>query len=137
MKKLLALIVLVVILGVGYMNFGSEMSDTEAVTTEAVTTEAVTTEAVTTEAVTTEAVTTEAVTDVAAADATQGADLYGQYCVGCHGDGAAGLSAFNGELERLQFMLNGGSAYMPDFTGMFTDEDINNIHAYLTSTEEG
>ncbi len=118
MNKLLALIVLVAILGGGYMIFGPETSDTEAVTTDAVT--------------------TEAVTEVAeAADATQGADLYGQYCIGCHGDGAVGLSTFNGQLERLQFMLTGGSAYMPDFTGMFTDEDINNIHAFLMSAEEG
>ena len=72
----------------------------------------------------------------ATGDATLGAELYNQYCVRCHGDSAIGLSKFNGELERLQFMLDGGSTYMPDFMGMFTDEEINNIHAFLTSNAE-
>jgi mono/diheme cytochrome c family protein len=72
----------------------------------------------------------------ATGDAALGAELYNQYCVGCHGDSAIGLAKFNGELERLQFMLNGESVYMPDFTGMFTDEEINNIHAFLTSNAE-
>ncbi len=72
----------------------------------------------------------------ATGDATLGAELYNQYCVRCHGDSAIGLAKFNGELERLQFMLDGGSTYMPDFMGMFTDEEINNIHAFLTLNAE-
>jgi len=72
----------------------------------------------------------------ATGDAILGAELYNQYCVRCHGDSAIGLAKFNGELERLQFMLDGGSTYMPDFMGMFTDEETNNIHAFLTSNAE-
>lgn len=71
----------------------------------------------------------------AAGDAAAGGELYDQFCVNCHGDGGAGLTTYNGELERLQFMINGGSAYMPDFTGMFTDDEIANIHAYLAASE--
>ncbi len=70
-----------------------------------------------------------------AADAANGAELYSMFCIGCHGGNKAGLYAYNGELDRLKDQLNGLGQSMPDMTGTFTDEEILDIHAYLTAQE--
>ena len=138
MNKLLALVALIVIVGFVYMQFGPDTTETVDVSEDSSVAEqtaiAEEEEIVAAEPAATDASSGTAV--AAAGDATLGGELYNQYCVNCHGDGGAGLATFNGELERVQFMLNGGSAYMPDFTGMFTDEEISNIHAFLTSNAE-
>ncbi len=135
MNKLLALVALIVIVGFVYMQFRSDTTETADVSEDSSMAEGTAiveeVEIVAAEPATTDASSGTAV--AAAGNAALGGELYNQYCVNCHGDGAAGLATFNGELERVQFMLNGGSAYMPDFSGMFTDEEISNIHAFLTS----
>ena len=139
MNKLLVLTALVVVLVVVYMQFGSGPSDTTTVSQDSSATEevaVVAAEEVAIEAEEPVAGDTPSGTAVAVAgDGAAGGDLYGQFCMNCHGDDGAGLTTYNGELERLQFMLNGGSAYMPDFTGMFTEDEIANIHAFLTASE--
>ena len=135
MNKLLALVALIVVVGFIYMQYGSDSTETADVSEESnVSNETAAGEEVVAE----ESANADAPSDTAVAvtgDAALGAALYEETCLRCHGAGAAGLASFNGELERLQFMLNGGSAYMPDFTGWFTDDEIINIHAYLTSDE--
>ena len=68
-----------------------------------------------------------------AADAANGAELFGMFCTGCHGSNKEGLYAYNGELDRLTDQLNGLGQSMPDMTGTFSDEEILDIHAYLTA----
>ncbi len=70
-----------------------------------------------------------------AADAASGAELYSMFCSSCHGENKEGLFAYNGELDRLRDQLNGLGQSMPDMTGTFTDEEILDIHAYLTAQE--
>jgi mono/diheme cytochrome c family protein len=73
---------------------------------------------------------------VAAADQVEnGSDLYNEFCERCHGADRAGLETFEGEFADLEFLLSGGNAYMPDFTGLFTDEEVTDIFAYLTVPE--
>ena len=66
-------------------------------------------------------------------DIAEGEEIYEGYCINCHGADASGLDIYNGELERLEFVMNGGSPYMPDFAGVFTDAEIGSLHAYLVT----
>ncbi len=77
------------------------------------------------------------VTEVAAADqAENGSHLYNEFCERCHGAEKAGLEAFEGELADLELLLTGGNPYMPDFTGLFTDEEVTDIFAYLITSDD-
>lgn len=74
--------------------------------------------------------------EAAAAESANGADLYGEFCERCHGAEKSGLEVFDGELTDLESLLNGGSPYMPDFTGLFTDGEMGDIYAYLTVSDD-
>ncbi len=76
------------------------------------------------------------VSKAAAAESANGAGLYGEFCERCHGAQKSGLEVFEGELADLEVLLTGGSPYMPDFTGLFTDGEVGDIYAYLTASDD-
>jgi mono/diheme cytochrome c family protein len=72
-------------------------------------------------------------TSARAEDATAGRELYSNYCLGCHGSEAAGLSAFQGDLATFRERL-GNTANMPDMSGLLTEQEAAEVFAYLQST---
>jgi mono/diheme cytochrome c family protein len=125
MKIVLPLIVIIAALGFVYMQTDSQISPTVVASKEANIGEVASNTDQTSGA------------ELVSGDTTLGGELYDQHCVTCHGTGGASLRGSNIVLERLQFILNDGTAHQPDFTGMFTEEEITNIHAYLTLRENG
>ncbi len=75
------------------------------------------------------------VTAVASEDAERGAQSYVQFCEGCHGADKAGLVNFEGGLEDLQAILDGETNQMPDFYGVFSEDEVVDIYAYLEETD--
>jgi mono/diheme cytochrome c family protein len=73
---------------------------------------------------------------VAAESAQQavGAELFGEYCAGCHGVDKSGLADYRGELYAFTERMEGVTENMPDFAGMFEADEIAALHAYLTAT---
>jgi mono/diheme cytochrome c family protein len=79
------------------------------------------------------------VTSIAIADPAQielGAEVYVDYCQGCHGDDKSGLADYNDSLENFSERLEGVTENMPDFAGFFDDDEILALHAYLMDTGE-
>lgn len=70
-----------------------------------------------------------------AGNAENGAKSYTQFCAGCHGADKAGLANFTGGLEDLQAILDGETNQMPDFYGVFSDEEVADIFAFIQLTE--
>lgn len=67
-------------------------------------------------------------------DSAPGAKLYVNFCQGCHGADRSGIGQFAGEFETLQLILEGETIdQMPDFYGVFDDEDVAALYAYLTT----
>ena len=64
-------------------------------------------------------------------NAEQGSQSYAQFCAGCHGADKAGLANFEGGLEDLQAILDGETNQMPDFYGVFSEEEVADIFAFL------
>jgi len=64
-------------------------------------------------------------------DPELGLELYDEFCAGCHGDGAAGLSAFSDDLGTFGERLEGITENMPDFAGVFEEDEIAALFAYL------
>ena len=64
--------------------------------------------------------------------ASEGADLYADFCETCHGADAAGLKTFDGSRDAFQALLEGESEDMPDFFGVFEDEQIDALFRYVT-----
>lgn len=64
-----------------------------------------------------------------------GSQTYAQFCAGCHGADKAGLANFAGGLEDLQAILDGETSQMPDFYGVFSEEEVADIFAFIESTE--
>jgi mono/diheme cytochrome c family protein len=61
---------------------------------------------------------------------------YVQFCLGCHGEDKAGLSSYQGGLEDLQARLDGETTdQMPDFYGVFSEDEVAEIYAYLKATD--
>ena len=67
---------------------------------------------------------------------SSGAALYSQYCQSCHGTDKVGLEAFDGDLEALKLRLDGYTEYMPDFSGLFSDDEVAAIYAYLVAEDD-
>ncbi len=69
-----------------------------------------------------------------AGDAARGQGIYEEYCRRCHGDDRAGLATYQASQEELKLRLEGQlRENMPDFFGVFREEEIADLHAYLTA----
>lgn len=64
--------------------------------------------------------------------ATEGAEIYTDFCESCHAADAAGLNTFDGSLDAFQAILEGESEDMPDFFGVFDDAEIATLYRYVT-----
>ena len=64
-------------------------------------------------------------------DPELGLELYDEFCAGCHGDGAAGLNAFSDDLGTFVERLEGITENMPDFAGVFEEDEVAALFAYL------
>ena len=67
---------------------------------------------------------------------SSGAALYSEYCQSCHGADKVGLEAFDGDLEALRLRLDGYTENMPDFSGLFSDDEVTAIYAYLVAEDD-
>ncbi len=67
-------------------------------------------------------------------EVSRGAAVYGDYCQNCHGEGARGLAAFEGDLATFRERL-AGTANMPDMSGVLQEQEAAEIFAYLRSTQ--
>ena len=65
-----------------------------------------------------------------------GGDLYDDFCERCHEDPAIGLADFQGSKEDLVERLEGMTEEMPDFWGLFTDDEIVAIYAYIQTSQQ-
>jgi len=66
----------------------------------------------------------------------RGTKNYVLFCQGCHGEDKAGLSNYQGGLEDLQARLDGETTdQMPDFYGVFSEDEVAEIYAYLKATD--
>ena len=65
-----------------------------------------------------------------------GSDLFDDFCERCHEDPAIGLADFQGSKEDLVERLEGMTEEMPDFWGMFTDDEIEAIYAYIRAAKQ-
>jgi mono/diheme cytochrome c family protein len=71
-----------------------------------------------------------------ASDAVErGTGNYLQFCQGCHGADKAGLVNFQGGLEDLQAILDGETNQMPDFYGVFSEDEVADIYAFLKASD--
>ncbi len=67
-------------------------------------------------------------------DPELGLELYEEFCAGCHGADAAGLSAFSDDLGTFGERMEGITENMPDFAGVFEEDEIAALFAYLDQT---
>jgi mono/diheme cytochrome c family protein len=67
-------------------------------------------------------------------EVSRGAAVYGDYCQNCHGEGARGLAAFEGDLATFRERL-AGTANMPDMSGVLQEQEAAEVFAYLRSTQ--
>jgi mono/diheme cytochrome c family protein len=65
-----------------------------------------------------------------------GAELYVEYCIGCHGENKIGLKDYSSDLQSFTDRLEGLTEEMPDFAGFFETDEIEALHAYLVDTGE-
>jgi len=80
---------------------------------------------------------------VSAADVFHGKEIYMRYCAGCHGSSGGGLMPGMPDFAQGERLLRTdqdlvdsvrlGNGVMPAFNGMLTDEEIENVVAYLRS----
>jgi len=69
--------------------------------------------------------------DSGAGDAARGEALFAEFCQGCHGENKSGLVNFSRTREELQGILEGETDQMPDFYGIFSESEADDIYAYL------
>jgi mono/diheme cytochrome c family protein len=62
-----------------------------------------------------------------------GAEIYGEFCQNCHGPDKSGLANYSGDMAALTERLEGLTEEMPDFAGFFEEDEIADLHAYLTA----
>jgi mono/diheme cytochrome c family protein len=62
-----------------------------------------------------------------------GQALYGDYCAKCHGAERRGLDNFSEDFASFTLLLSGVTSEMPDFTGFFSEEEIESLYAYLAA----
>ena len=63
--------------------------------------------------------------------AARGGNLFAEFCQGCHGENKSGLLNFSRSREELQGILEGETDQMPDFYGIFSESEADDIFAYL------
>ena len=75
---------------------------------------------------------------IASSDETiaEGANIYADFCQGCHGQDRAGIGQYAGEPDDLRGILEGETEEMPDFYGVFSEDEVRSIYAYLTASAE-
>jgi mono/diheme cytochrome c family protein len=61
-----------------------------------------------------------------------GAELFADFCQGCHGDNAEIFQAFSGTQDRFREILEGDTEDMPDFYGTFSPEEVAELYQYVT-----
>ena len=64
-----------------------------------------------------------------------GGALFDEFCSGCHGNNSIVLEDFSGTREGFQQILEGVTEDMPDFYGVFSDEEIDALFEYVTGPE--
>lgn len=72
----------------------------------------------------------------ASEDVERGTKNYIQFCQGCHGADKAGLVNFQGGLEDFQAIIDGETSQMPDFYGVFSEDEVVEMYAYLKATDD-
>lgn len=65
-----------------------------------------------------------------------GAELYAEYCAGCHGDNKSGLQEYDADLASFTERMEGVTENMPDFAGFFEADEVAALHEYLISPTE-
>ena len=68
---------------------------------------------------------------------SEGRGLYNEFCERCHEDPATGLAEFQGSRDELVERLEGMTEEMPDFWGLFTDDEITSLYAYIQGSKQG
>jgi mono/diheme cytochrome c family protein len=63
--------------------------------------------------------------------AARGEEIFAEFCQGCHGENKSGLLNFSRSREELQRILEGETDQMPDFYGIFSESEADDIFAYL------
>jgi mono/diheme cytochrome c family protein len=66
------------------------------------------------------------------AAAARGEAIFTEFCMGCHGENKSGLINFSRSRDELQAILEGETDQMPDFYGIFSASEADDIYAYLT-----
>jgi mono/diheme cytochrome c family protein len=66
-----------------------------------------------------------------------GQELFEEFCAGCHGADASGLSQFSDDLSTFGERLEGVTENMPDFAGVFDDDEVAAIFAFLDQATSG
>ena len=61
-----------------------------------------------------------------------GEELFEEFCISCHGDGSIVVEEFTGTRERFQQTLEGFTEDMPDFYGVFSEEEMDALYEYVT-----
>ncbi len=69
-------------------------------------------------------------------DSELGAELYTEFCMGCHGENKTGLSNFNDDAATFAERLEGITENMPDFAGVFEDDEVAAMFAYLNDSAD-
>ena len=64
-----------------------------------------------------------------------GSELFEEFCENCHGDNSAPIEAFEGSPERFRGLMEGESEDMPDFYGVFSDEEIDALYEYINGPD--
>ena len=67
------------------------------------------------------------------AAAARGEAIFTEFCMGCHGENKSGLVNFSRSRDELQAILEGDTDQMPDFYGIFSESEADDIFAYLTA----
>ena len=67
---------------------------------------------------------------------SEGGDLYNEFCERCHEDPALGMADFEGSREDLVERLEGMTEEMPDFCGLFSDDEITALYAYIQNSKQ-
>jgi mono/diheme cytochrome c family protein len=62
----------------------------------------------------------------------RGEEIFAEFCQGCHGENKSGLINFSRSRDELQAILEGETDQMPDFYGIFSESEADDIYAYLT-----
>lgn len=66
-----------------------------------------------------------------------GAELFANFCQSCHGENPEPLRTFSETQDGFRRVLEDAREGMPDFYGVFTDEEIDALYDYVTGLDGG